>query len=54
MTFALNGGKYFIFFSVASKTVFQGIRSLLEIAKLVNLIVDLGTPYLQLFLELVG
>ena len=43
-TFALNGGKYFIFFSAASKTVFQRIRPLLEIAKFVNLIVDLGIP----------
>ena len=44
LSFALNGGKYFIFFSVTSKTVFQRIRPLLEIAKFVKLIVDLGIP----------
>ena len=42
MTFAWNSGKDFIRFSVASKTVFQRVRALLEIAKFVNFIVDLG------------
>ena len=44
LTFALNSGKDFISFSVASKTVFQRIGPFPEIAKFVNLIVDLRIP----------
>ena len=54
VTFALNSGKDSISFSVASKTVFQRIGLLLEIAKFVNFIADLGIVQLPLFLELAG
>ena len=43
LTFPLNGGTDYISFSVASKSVLQGIGLLLEIAKFVNFIIDLGT-----------
>ena len=42
LTFGLDRGKDFISFSFASKTVFQRIGLLLEIAKFVNFIIDLG------------
>ena len=42
LIFALNSDKDSISFSVVSKTVFQMNGHLLEIAKFVNFIVDLG------------
>ena len=42
LTFALNGGKDSISLSAIYKTVFQWIAPLLEIAKFVNFIVNLG------------
>ena len=43
MSFALNSSNDPISFSVASKTVFQGIGPFLEMAKFVKFIADLGT-----------
>ena len=42
LTFALNNGKDFNSFSVVSKTAFQRIGSLCDIAKLISFIADFG------------